>query len=127
VWPDGHPHRFLHPHHLHGHGHAFLSLGYSSFYAPSYYRYRDYCDPYSFYYDPRYCYRYDSFYGPSAYGYYGQSAYGAAPPLTGVPTASTEDTARREWSDEDVRSERIPDGGLRVPLISSPDPPDAVF
>lgn len=117
-------HRPNHRHHLHLFGGGFSSFGYRSFYAPSYYRYRDYCDPYSNYYDPRYCYRY----GPAS----DPRAYRSAPPLTmatDFPASAAEDGSLRTSSDDDeVGAERIPDGvGARVPFISSPDPPDVVL
>ncbi len=99
-----------------------MSLGYSAFYAPSYYRYRDYYAPHSFYYDPRYCYRYDLSYD--------RSAYRSAPSLTGTAYSadSAGDATQRPSSEVDLPGKRVPDGaGLRVPLLPSPDPPDAVF
>lgn len=92
-----------------------MSLGYSAFYAPSYYRYRDYCDP-------RYCYRYDRSYD--------SGAYRSAPSSTGnaYPADSAGDATQRPSSEGDLRGQRVPDGArLRVPLLPSLDPPDAVL
>lgn len=115
---DGH--RFHH-HPVGFHGHVFSGFGYSSFYVPSYYRYRYSCDPYSVYYDPRYCDRYF----PSS----GSYVYGSTLPLTAtaLPAVSLEEGATRTASEDDLDTGHIPDGvGARIPLISIPEPPDVV-
>ena len=111
----------------------FFGFGHSYFYRPSHYR--DYCDPDSLYYDPRYCKcdpyspyydpRYCKGYSPSS----GTNAYSAGRPLTATNpaaaagvVASTPTAPEVEFSMGD-----IPDGVVaRVPLISIPDPPDAL-
>lgn len=89
-------------HGVYSHGHIFFGFGYRGIY-PSYYQ-RDYCSPYSLYYDPAFC-RY-------RYPYY--------LPTTVAPSPAT---ARNTLT----RDAEIPDGvAAHVPLLSNPDAPEVL-
>lgn len=122
-WMDHDPHHefnhhdFDHHETIHHHTHGYFGFGYSYLYVPSYYR--DYCNPYSVYYDPVYCARYyPSLYVPAASaapsGYYHLTPKSGAASLT--PT-----------HDGRIRDDTIPDGvAARVPVMPSPDAPEAL-
>lgn len=83
-------------HDFHGDYHFHGSTFYYPYHSSFYYPYRNYCDPYSVYHDPRYCYR----------PYAGGGSYLPAQP---------------------VPSQGFADGkGLRAPLLSSTDAPEAL-
>ena len=103
-------------HHFHHHGHVFFGFG-GYFYPRPYYR--DYCDPYSPYYDPRY----------NCYGYYPS---GLAP-VPGYGVMSTDPWAPLDGSDAPPPDDDPPSGAsirdgvaIQVPLLSSPEAPEAL-
>lgn len=117
-------------HHIGVHHGVFHPHAFSGFGLYQYRYYLDHCDPYSLFYDPKYCYgsyyyRYYPY--PLKYGSSRSSASTNKYDYANTSINSADADMRASVPDSMVEGERIPDGvGVRAPLLSSTEAPDVL-